>query len=402
MTKKIFYGWWIVLACFLISAYVGGVVFFGFTAFIDPIREEFGWSHTQISLAVSLRGLEMGVFAPIVGFLVDRYGARMLILFGTITIGFGFILLSLTQSLAMFYGSILFISFGAGGCAAVVLTTTVANWFHKKMGLALGIMGSGVGVGGLLIPLIVWLIKVYQWRTTLVILGFAIFVLGIPLSFVIRNRPEQYGYLPDGTGSRDLTQKKEVPEQGVEITFKQAIKERSFLYLNLAEVIRYMAFSALSVHAMPFLGSMGLPRHTAGLAAGAIPMITIIGRFAFGWLGDKLDKRHLLVCGFFFMSLGMLGFSYVPMGWLMLLFPFFYSTGLGGITVLRGAILREYFGRDSFGKMLGILMGAGSIGGIIGPTLAGWVFDTLGSYHPVWLGFSGSFIIAIILILRIR
>ena len=97
--KKIFYGWWIVLACSLIGLYVGGIIFFGFTAFFEPIREEFGWSYAQISLAISLRGLEMGVFAPVVGFLVDRFGARKLILWGTITLGFGLILLSLTQSL---------------------------------------------------------------------------------------------------------------------------------------------------------------------------------------------------------------------------------------------------------------------------------------------------------------
>ena len=127
MFKKIFYGWWIVLACFLISFYVGGAIFFGFTAFFEPIREEFGWSYTQISLATSLRGLEMGIFAPLIGFLVDRFGARKLVFYGTIAVGLRLILLSLTQSLAMFYASFLLIAFGAGGCASVVFMTAVAQ-----------------------------------------------------------------------------------------------------------------------------------------------------------------------------------------------------------------------------------------------------------------------------------
>jgi MFS family permease len=148
--KKIFYEWWIVLACSLIGLYVGGVIFFGFTAFFEPIREEFGWSYTQIYLAISLRGLEMGVFAPVVGFFVDRFGARKLILWGTITVGFGLILVSLTQSLAMFYGSFLLVAFGAGGCTSVVTMTAMANWFHRKVGIALGVMGAGIGAGGLL------------------------------------------------------------------------------------------------------------------------------------------------------------------------------------------------------------------------------------------------------------
>ena len=118
--KKIFYGWWIVGACFLIMFYVAGVIFYGFTAFFEPIRREFGWSYAQISFAASLRGLEMGIFAPIVGFLVDRLGSRRLILLGTIVVGFGLILLSQTQSLVMFYCSFLLIAFGAGGLLADV------------------------------------------------------------------------------------------------------------------------------------------------------------------------------------------------------------------------------------------------------------------------------------------
>ena len=116
MIKKVFYGWWIVLSCSIIGLYVSGTVFFGFTAYFEPLIEEFGWSYTQVSFAKSLRGLEMSIFAPLLGFLVDRVGSRKLILCGTIMVGFGLILLSITQSLAMFYASFLLLSFGAGGC----------------------------------------------------------------------------------------------------------------------------------------------------------------------------------------------------------------------------------------------------------------------------------------------
>jgi len=155
MFKKVFYGWWIVLACFFISLYVGAVVFFGVTAFVSPLREEFGWSYTQISFAASLRGLEMGIFAPIVGFLVDRFGSKKLLLAGTITTGLGLLFLSRTQSLAMFYASFLLLAFGSGGCTSVVTMTAVANWFHKNIGIAFGVMASGFGASGLLVPLIV-------------------------------------------------------------------------------------------------------------------------------------------------------------------------------------------------------------------------------------------------------
>jgi MFS family permease len=405
MIKKIFYGWWIVLACSLIGFYVGGVIFYGFTAFFEPIKEEFGWSYTQISFAASLRGIEMGIFAPLVGFLVDRFGSRKLIFWGTITVGFGLILLSRTQSLAMFYGSFLLIAFGAGGCAMVVTMAAVANWFHKNVGIALGAMASGVGASGLMVPLIVQLIGVSGWRTTLIILGLGMWILGIPLSFVIRNRPEQYGYLPDGISPSDRMPNLENQDMGgkaVEISLKETLKNRAFLYLNIVEAIRMMIIAAVIIHIMPYLSSLGLPRVTAGLVAGAIPLFSIIGRFGFGWLGDVFDKEYVMAWSFCMISLGMLAFCYVQVIWVVFVFLLIFSPGYGGGMVLRGAILREYFGRNSFGKMIGITMGSASIGGIIGPTLAGWVFDTFESYRLIWLVFCGLSGLAIHLALKIK
>ncbi|MBW2308871.1 MAG: MFS transporter [Deltaproteobacteria bacterium] len=402
MINNIFYGWWIVIASFLISLYVGSVVFFGFTAFIEPLKEEFGWSYTQISLATSLRGLEMGIVAPLIGFLVDRFGPRKLAFLGIITIGFGLILLSLTRSLVMFYGAVLLLAFGAGGCTSVVLMSTVANWFHKKIGKAFGVMASGFGASGLIVPLIVWLIDVYGWRTTCIILGLGMWILGIPLSLVIRNKPEPYGYFPDGELPDDSIPRFEIQADEIEIGLKEALKNKSFLYLNLVEVMRTMALSAVVIHVMPYLSSVGIPRSTAGLVAAAIPLFSIIGRFGFGWLGDIFDKRFVMATSFCFMGLGMLAFCYAQSGWVIVLFLSFFSPGFGGSMIMRGAILREYFGRNHFSKMLGITFGSAAIGGIIGPTLAGWIFDTSGSYYFIWLAFSLLFGPVIGLTLRIK
>ena len=146
--NDIFYGWWILLACFIISVITGAVTFFGFTAFFDPLVKEFGWSYTQVSFALSLRGIEMSLLSPVVGFLVDRCGSRRLALWGVITVGIGFIMLSFTRTLWMFYASIILIAFGGGGCTGVVLMHVIANWFQSKVGLALGILTSGFGASG--------------------------------------------------------------------------------------------------------------------------------------------------------------------------------------------------------------------------------------------------------------
>ncbi|MBW2673767.1 MAG: MFS transporter [Deltaproteobacteria bacterium] len=158
MRVRIFYGWWIVGACFFIAFYVAGVLFYGFTIFFEPLVKEFGWSYTQVSFASSLRGMEMGIISPLIGFLVDRFGSRKLILIGVITVGLGLILMGFTQSLFMFYGAMVFVAFGGGGCTSVVTMTAVARWFRKNIGKALGIMSAGFGASGLMVPLIVWLV----------------------------------------------------------------------------------------------------------------------------------------------------------------------------------------------------------------------------------------------------
>jgi sugar phosphate permease len=400
--KKIFYGWWIVGACFFIGFYAGGVVFYGFTAFFEPIRREFGWSYAQISLAASLRGLEMGLFGPIVGFMVDRFGSRTLILLGTIVVGFGLILLSYTQSLAMFYGSFLMIAFGAGGCALIVTMSVVANWFRKKVSIALGVMMSGIGASGLLVTLIVHLIVGYGWRTTLVVLGVGMWILGIPLSFLIRDRPEQYGYLPDGETSEEPLSSIDTHGEEREVSLREALKKSTFWYLNIIEAIRMLTVSAVIIHVMPYLSSIGVPRATAGIIAGAIPLFSIMGRFGFGWLGDVMDKRYVMAVTFGLISLGMLAFCTVRAVWFTILFLVIFPPGYGGGIVLRGAIMREYFGRHSFGKILGVTYGSGAIGGIIGPTLAGWTFDTMGTYPVVWIALCGLNAMAVWLIMKMR
>jgi len=393
MFGRVYYGWWIVLSCFLMNLYVGGIVFFSFTAFFEPIQREFGWSYGQVSLASSLRGLEMGVFAPIVGFLVDRFGSRKLLFGGSIVIGLGLLTLSLTRSLAMFYMSFLLIALGAGGCTSVVTMTAVANWFQNNIGLALGITASGFGASGLIIPIIVGLIDRFGWRLTLIILGLGMWAIGAPLSALIRDRHHS----PQEENGRG-----EFQDSIAEVSPREAMKSKPFLLLNAAETVRMMAVTAVVVHLMPYLGSVGFQRSTGGVVAASLPLVSILGRFGFGWLADRFDKRYVLAFTFFIMSAGLAAFSIVRNPGMTVLFLLLFSPGFGGSMVIRGAILREYFGMASFGKLIGIVLGSASIGGIVGPTLAGYAFDHVGTYTVVWLSLSMICALAVVLVLWIK
>lgn len=401
---KIFYGWWIVGACFLIALYTSGVVFYGFTAIFEPIAEEFGWSYTEISLAASIRGLEAGLLAPVIGMFVDRWGPKRLIFGGVVFTVLGLILLSRITSLGMFYFASILTAIGISSSGTSVTMTAIANWFRRKVAIASGIMIAGYGFGGLLVPVMVRLVDQYQWRTALVILALGMLVVGLPLSLLVRHKPEQYGFLPDGEVSGAV-----VPGGGpsvvhtaeLNIGARQALKSRSFWHIVLALVPQFLVVAAVVTHVMPYLSSFGVARATSGAVATAIPLFSIGGRLGFGWLGDRLNKKRLAAAGLTMLMLGLLSFEFTSTLGTGLLVPFliFFGMGYGGNVIMLGVLLREYFGRGNFGAILGLAWGILILSNAGGPPIAGWVFDHWGSYQGVWLAFAGLTFLGVVIMM---
>lgn len=403
---RVFYGWWIVGASFLIAFYTGGVVFFGFTAIFEPLANEFGWSYAQISLATSLRGFEMGLLAPLVGLVVDRWRPRRLIFGGAIFIGIGLMLLSLINSLGMFYGAFILIAIGMSAVSSTVLLTVVVNWFREKVAIATGIVVSGYAVGGILVPIVTVLVDKYEWRTAMIILGLSTLVIALPLSLLIRHKPEQYGYLPDGNVSSPVVVDESLisgRSTMMDISTRETGTRSVFWRIALASVCHMLVTSAVVTHVMPYLTSVGISRSVSSLAAGALALASIGGRLGFGWLGDKLDNRRVAAAGFALMALGLLSFGWLITGWTWLLLPFIvlFSTGWGGSVTMRASLLREYFGRSRFSKIYGFVAGVSMLGAIVGAPLAGWVFDKWGTYQWIWFVFAGLAVIALVLVATI-
>ena len=407
-SPHIFYGWWIVGACFTLALYMSGAVFYGFTAIFEPIAEEFGWSYTSISIAASLRGLEAGLLAPVVGIMVDRWGPRRFIFGGVICIGLGLLLLTQVQSIGMFYAAFILMSLGISSCGISVTVTAVANWFHRRVGLATGITVSGYGFSGVLVPLMVRLIDTYDWRTAIGVMGIGMLVIGLPLSLLVRHKPEQYGYLPDGEERSAVLSGEEAVKKltkKVSITARQAMRTRTFWLIVLAVMPQFVAVPAVITHVMPYLSSIGVVRATSALVATAIPLLSIGGRFGFGWFADKYVAKRLSAFALIMLTLGLVCFEYISLGWTRLLVPFLvlFGFGYGGINTMVGVLLREHFGRGNFGTIIGVVWGILMLGTVAGPPIAGWVFDNWGSYQGTWLVMSGSvFIGAIIMTMTPR
>jgi sugar phosphate permease len=402
--RRVFYGWWIVGACFFIALYTGGVVFYGFTAVFEPIAKGFGWSYTQISLAASLRGLEMGLLAPLIGMFVDRWGPRRLLIGGAIITSLGLMLLSRTTSLGMFYGAFVLLAIGTSTCSSTVLMPAVANWFRRKIGIATGIMVCGYGFGGLLVPIMVRLVDMQGWQATMAILAGGMLLICLPLSLLVRHKPEHYGYQPDGEAENTVVFNNGLAQAKiaeVNVGTRQALKSRTFWHITLALMCQALVLSAVVTHVMPYLSSIGITRAMSSLIAMALPLASIGGRLGLGWLGDKVDKRRVAAGAFAMMSVGLLCFGFVSAGdtWLLVPFLILFGIGYGGNNTLRASVIREFFGRSNFGAIHGIVLGIMMLGNITGPPLAAWVFEKWGSYQPIWFVFAGLAVAAILMVI---
>lgn len=398
---RVFYGWWIVGACFFIALYTGGAVFYGFTAVFEPIAKDFGWSYTQISLAASLRGLEWGVLAPFIGILVDRWGPRRLLFGGAIITSMGLLLLSRTTSLSEFYGAFILLAIGTSTCSSTVLMPAVANWFRRKIGLATGIMVCGYGFSGLLVPVMVRLIDMQGWQATMAILAGGMLVICLPLSLLVRHKPEQYGYQPDGeVDGAVILDDRLVPAETaeVDITARQALKSSTFWHITLALLCQMVILSAVITHVMPYLATIGVTRAKSSLIASAIPLASIGGRLGLGWLGDKVNKKWVMAGAFAMTCGGLLCFGFASLEniWLLVPFLILFGIGYGGNNTLRASMLREFFGRSNFGAIHGFTIGVMALGTIAGPPLAGHVYDNWGSYQVIWFVFAGLAVAALL------
>jgi MFS family permease len=389
LSLRLFYGWYIVGACFLISVYCCGVGSLSFTALIEPIVEEFHWGYALVSIAASIRGLESGLLAPVVGFLLDRWGPRKLIFAGATIMGLGLLLLSCTSSLAMFYGSFILISTAISAGVGVVPMTVVGNWFRKRVSLATGIVVSGVAAGGVLVPLVTWVIDTYDWRTATVIFGLGAWAVIFPLALIVRHRPEQHGYLPDGE-VRENVETDEVPTsthyEDVDFSAKQALKSRAFWHISLGMLCSFMVAISTLTHVMPYLSSIGIPRETSGWVAGALPVLTIIGRLGVGWFGDRFDKRRVAAAGMALLALSLLMYGCLNIigTWLLMPFVVLYGASYGTQAPMSVALLREYFGRARLGTILGLAAGVAYTGSLVGAPISGWIYDAYGSYQVAW------------------
>jgi MFS transporter, OFA family, oxalate/formate antiporter len=382
-----FYGWYIVALMFLAGFFGGATVWSGFTAYFDPLIREFGWSYTSISVAASLRGAEFGLIAIAIGFLLDRMSVRLIVLIGTLLMGLGFLAMSRMGSLSAFYLSFIVVAIGTTSIDTIVSQSLISRWFHRRLGMVLGIVASGIGAGGFAVPLTVTLLDNIGIRNTFVAFGITAIVLGALTAYFIRSRPEDIGTVSDGIRAVAESFKPENNNQppSDDLTFRQAVVTPAFWIVTYTAMAMTFSLQMVNTHVLPYLQNIGYQRPTAAVMATLVAGGSISGRLAIGFISDFISRKLLFIIMAVGQVIGQLLF--INAGTIYFLVPAALIIGItgGGTNVLRVGTLRDYFGRRYIGSLFGLCLGIAAIGSVSGPILAGRIFDTTKSYTPAWI-----------------
>jgi len=405
--SKVFYGWWVVAATCAVNAIGGGVYFYGFSVFFLPIKTALNLSSASTSLIFSLSRAEGAVEGPIAGYLIDKFGPRIMLTIGAFIVAIGYILLSQVNSFLWFltiYLGIISLAFNATFSGSTM--AVVNNWFIRRKGLAMAISIAAYSLGGSIIaPLLAFGIHHLGWRTTMALSGIMLAAVVVPFAQLLRSSPEALGLKPDGDTPRIESKLDEVGVKpilsSVDFTVSEALRTKSYWLLAIGTMLRTGTLGTLIVHFVPIMVWKGNSEQTAAVMLGIMAFLSIPMRIGIGWLGDRWSRSKMLAAGMALGAFSLMILQNANSSFQVWLFISVFSV-VEGLSALNWALVGDYFGRKRFATLRGILSLVYSWGMIVMPIVAGGIFDRTGSYNTVIWIFVGMYICGTILFLVIQ
>ena len=369
--RGVYYGWWLAALGALIMA-VGPVpLFSGMTVWNPVLRARMLWSKDQLVWAFALGRIEGGLFGPLEGWLVDNVGPRRMVLSGMLILGTGFVLFSLIQELWHLYAVFVMMSLGAAAGTWMPMMSVVNQWFARYRSTAMAVVMEGFAIGGVVVPLaIAWSVgsievdepERFGWRATAFGIGVVILCLAAPISWLVRNKPEEYGLHPDGDRTPPVVQAtptgpshEPAPDQ-VGYTWRQALRTRIFWFMAIGHGCSASVLVTLTVHLGLLLDDRGFSLQTIGLVVSTYTGVSAVFVLLGGYIADRFPIRFEV---FAFSALQtvavfvLLRAHDIPM---VLLFAVLMGAGFGGRTATSSSIRGAYFGRRAFASITGLSM----------------------------------------------
>jgi len=375
-------GWVIVMTSVLgITVSFGSLVIFTFGVFLKPLSGQFGWNRAEISLAFTLTALMVAIFSPFIGRLVDRVGARKVLLPCVAVYGAAFCCLALVNTLAGLYTIYVLLGVVGNGTTQLCYARVISAWFDRRRGLALATMMAGVGAGAIGIPpLATWLIEAYGWRDAYLLLGGSVFALGIiPAALWLRETPPH---------AERRVSKKSLGNVGMR--GPEAARTPVFWLLLTGFFLFSVSVNGSVAHLIPILTDRGISSNSAALAASTLGVLTLCGRLLTGLLLDRFFGSR--VAGIFFgiAAVGVAILSQAHEITTAFVGAALIGLGMGAEADVMPYLISRYFGLASFSEIYGYAFTAYALAGALGPLLMGWSFDRFHSYSTALLGLAAA------------
>ncbi|MGV3652019.1 MAG: MFS transporter [Devosia sp.] len=386
------YGWVIVAAGALITCVAMGALF-ALPVYLAPIATETGWTRAGISGAMTIGFIVMGVAGFIWGMLTDRIGARPVVMIAAVILGVGLFLASRTTDLLMFqiaYGGLVGASDGA--FFAPLMATTV-GWFEKNRSLAVSLVSLGAGVAPMIVtPLATVLIEAQGWRTAMMLTAIIATALIVPAGLLIRRAPDAQAAAP--SPETDVAPQEPPPRNAF-----AALRTPQFIVLAATFFFCCAAHSGPIFHTVSYAMLCG----ASALAAASIYSVEgiagLFGRLVFGVAADRLGVKRVLVAGLALQAIGIYSYIYVSEINQFYMLAVVLGMAYGGVMPLYSVLARDYFGPHVMGTVLGAATMVSSIGMAFGPVGGGWLYDTYGTYHWLYIASAAVGVMAAIIAL---
>jgi len=374
----------------------GGLHNFGFTVFFLPISHDLSLNRAETSLAFSLARAQGAIEGPFVGYFIDRFGPRPMILIATLLTGLGYIALGWVQSYTAFlivYLGLISLSFTPGFVHAPM---AVGNaWFIRWRARAMTVISSAVPIGGTLItPLLAMAVQTWGWRWGAILAGSLFVVIGIPLGIGVRSTPEGIGLLPDGDTVTGVKSDDKSAAAGhgparPDPTLREAMKTWVFWLFTVAMTVRVGAYSTITVHFVPIMVWKGLSQESAAFLLASFAFLNWMAHYAIGWFADNTSRPKLLsLCGVA-AAAGILVLIWGSGVWPLWIFTILFTTIDSSFPVVW-ATIGDFYGRKYFATIRGTMSFFYTWGSVLGPVLAGAAYDRDQSYATSLWGLSAT------------
>ncbi|MDJ0866044.1 MAG: MFS transporter [Myxococcota bacterium] len=360
----------------LASGYVFGVV-------MKNVVAEFEWSRAAFAAASAPLLLAMGLSAPLVGSLTERFGGRAVLSGAAVVLGLALVGFSQIQSLWQFYVASALLGIGMTGVGDVAVAAVAARWFRRQRGMALAIVYTGSNLGGIAVPIAVTgVAELASWRAAIGVLGVAMTVLILPAALLAVREPE---------GVADEYEPQPTPVAGgatADLELGEALRTRTFWVLAFVLFSFYFYYLGINQHLVPFLTDIGFSDARAAASLSGAVGLGVFAKLGMGVLADRIPKRRALRLNFALLAAASLGLLFVDRPGVLVAFLVAHGFATAAENVVLPLVVADCFGVRHLAKIYGALMVTLFPGGVLGPIFAGAVFDRLGDYRAAFALFA--------------